>query len=109
MNKIKVFHNYLSSGNFALLQNSYMWKLTFYHLKTFFYYMMNKNNFFYNYTRSENFALLQNFCIWKLAFDHLKMFFNILFIKQKFSNTIYVVKILHLYTIPANENLNFTI
>ena len=36
VSKIKVFCNYYSSENFALLQNSYIWKLTFYYLKTFF-------------------------------------------------------------------------
>ena len=40
--KIKVFCNYSSSEIFALLQNSYIWKLTFYQLKTFFYYIVNK-------------------------------------------------------------------
>ena len=29
VSKMKVFCNYLSSENFALLQNSYIWKLTF--------------------------------------------------------------------------------
>ena len=36
VNKIKIYFNYLSSKNFALLQNSYIGKLTLYHLKTFF-------------------------------------------------------------------------
>ena len=46
VNKIKIYFNYLSSENFALLQNSYIWKLTFYQLKTFFYYMVNKTKDF---------------------------------------------------------------
>ena len=56
MNKTKVFYNYLSSKIFALLLNSYIWKLTFYHSKTLFYYMANNTKFIYNYQSSENFA-----------------------------------------------------
>ena len=46
MKKIKSFYNYLSSENFAFLQNLYIWKLTFYHLKTIFYFMVNKTKVF---------------------------------------------------------------
>ena len=44
--KINVFYNYLSGENFALILNSNIWKLTFYHLKTFFYYMVIKQKVF---------------------------------------------------------------
>ena len=39
--KRKVFWDYLSREIFELLVKSYIWKLTFYLLKTFFYYMVN--------------------------------------------------------------------
>ena len=45
VDKIKVFFNYLSSENFALLQNFYIWKLTFYHFKTFHFSICVLNNF----------------------------------------------------------------
>ena len=35
VSRIKYFCNYLNNEIFALLQNSYIWKLS-YHLKTFF-------------------------------------------------------------------------
>ena len=75
--KIKVFYNYLSSEIFAFLLNSYIWKLTVYHLKTFFYPKVNKIKVFCNYLSSENFALLQISYIWKLTFYHLKTFFTL--------------------------------
>ena len=40
--KIKFFYNYLNSEIFALLVNSYISKLVFYHLKTFFYPMVSE-------------------------------------------------------------------
>ena len=75
VSKIKVFCYYLYSEDFALLQNSYIWKLTFYHLKTFFYPMVSKIKVFCNYLNSEDFALSQKSYIWKLTFYHLKTFF----------------------------------
>ena len=42
VNKTKGFYNYLSSEIFTLLLNSYIWNLTFYQLKIFFYYIVNK-------------------------------------------------------------------
>ena len=81
VSKIKVFCSYLSSENFALLQNSYIWKLTFYHLKTFFYPMVSRIKYFCNYLNNEIFALLQNSYIWKLSFYHLKTFFTIWLVK----------------------------
>ena len=48
VSKIKVFCNNLNGDNFALLQNSYKGKLTFYHLKTFFYCMVSKLKVFGN-------------------------------------------------------------
>ena len=46
VSKIKVYCDYLSSEIIALLVNSYTWKLTFYHLKTFFTLWLVKKSFF---------------------------------------------------------------
>ena len=81
MNKIKVLCNNLSSEIFELLQNSYIWKWTFYHLKTFFNPIVSKIKVFCNYLYSEDFALLQNSYIWKLIFYHLKTFFTLRLVK----------------------------
>ena len=72
--KIKVFSNYLSSEIFALLQNFYIKKMTFYHLNLFCN-KVNKIKVFSNYLSSENFVLLQNSYILKLTIYHLKLFF----------------------------------
>ena len=81
VSKIKVFYNYLTSEIFAFLLNSYIWKLTVYHLKTFFYPMVSRIKYFCNYLNNEIFALLQNSYIWKLSFYHLKTFFTIWLVK----------------------------
>ena len=41
VSKIKNFYKYLISEIIAFLQNSYIGKLTFYHLKTFFHPMVS--------------------------------------------------------------------
>ena len=46
VDKIKVFYNYLSSEILAVILNFYIRKLTFYHLKTFFYPMNSKMKVF---------------------------------------------------------------
>ena len=46
VSKIKNFYKYLSSEIFAFLQNSYIGKLTFYHLKTFFHPMVSLKKLF---------------------------------------------------------------
>ena len=81
VSKIKIFCYYLITEIFAFLVNSYILKLTFYNLKTFFYPTVSKIKFFYNFLSREIFALLLNSYIRKVTFYHLKTFFTLWLLK----------------------------